>query len=209
MEQRTLLATSWPLLAYVWLESHVKRTRGRQERALLHALTSVLPPALQYVVFQPLQHHHHHHHAHQEPQDHSEPQDPQDQLDFQDQQDHPEAQDQLDHPDHQEPQLDQPDHPEDQDLKDHPDPQDPPDPQDQLDQTAHQDHWEPQPHHHHHPHHHHAQLSASPSVSQHAQLTVAHRRNIKKRINVFSYSLEWLIRLLPIVIFRLHPRDSS
>merc|ERR1711962_396746 len=174
----------------------------------LHALTSVLPPALQSVVYQPLQHHHHHHQAHQEHQDHSEPQDPQDQLDFQDQQDHQEDQDQLDHPDPQEPQLDQPDHPEDQDLKDHPDPQDPQDPQDQLDQMAHQDHWEPQPHHHHH-HHHHAQLSASPNVSQHAQLTAVHRRNISKRIEDSCNCLEWLIRLLPIVIFRLHPRDSS
>merc|ERR1712156_900428 len=53
-------------------------------------------------------------------------------------------------------------------------------PQDQLDQTARQDHWEPQPHHHHHGHHHHAQLSASPHVSQHAQLTAVHRRNISE-----------------------------
>merc|ERR1711962_828854 len=52
---------SWPLLAYVWLEFHVKRIRDRQEHALLHALTSVPPPALQSVVSQPLQHHHHHH----------------------------------------------------------------------------------------------------------------------------------------------------
>merc|ERR1711962_1980904 len=102
---------SWPLLAYVWLEIHVKRIRDRQEHALLHALTSVLPPALQSVVYQPLQHHHHHHQAHQE----------------------------------------------------------------------HQDHSEPQPHHHHHHHHHHAQLSVSPSVSQHAQLPVAHRRSIRNR----------------------------
>merc|ERR1711962_1556481 len=137
----------------------------------LHALTSVLPPALQSVVYQPLQHHHHHHQAHQEHQDHSEPQDPQDQQ---------EAQDQLDHQDHQEPQLDQLDHPEDQDQQDHPDQLDHQDHQDQLDQTAHQDHSEPQPHHHHHHHHHRAQQSVLPRVSQHAQLPAAHRRSTSR-----------------------------
>merc|ERR1712042_293237 len=55
---------SWPLLAYVWLESHVKRTRDHQGPVLPHALTSVLPLVLLYAVFQQLQHHlHHHHHA--------------------------------------------------------------------------------------------------------------------------------------------------
>merc|ERR1711937_161229 len=69
--------------------------------------------------------------------------------------------DHQDHQDHQEPQLDQLDH------------------QDHQDQTDHQDHQDHQPHHHHHHHQHHAQQSASPSVSQPAQLHAAHRRSIR------------------------------
>merc|ERR1712062_728073 len=52
-----------------------------------------------------------------------------------------------------------------------------------------------QPLHHHHHHHHHAQQSVSPSVSQHAQLPVAHRRSIRKWTYDLSYCLEWFYRL--------------
>merc|ERR1712142_905092 len=176
---------SWPLLAYVWLESQEKRTRDRQERAPDHALLHVLPLVCQYVVYQPHQHHHHHHQAHQEPQDHSEPQDLLDQLDFQDQQEPQVAQDPPDPQDPQEHQLD------------------PQDPLDQLDQMAHQDHWVLQHHHHHHHHHHHAQQSASLHVSQPAQLRAAHRRNIRNRTNS-SAIVEWMLALFAISCCRYH-----
>merc|ERR1712193_349192 len=92
--------------------------------------------------------------------------------------------------------------------QDHPDHLDHQDQLDPLDQMAHQDHWEPQPHHHHH-HHHHAQQSVSPSVSQHAQLPVAHRRSIRKWTYDLSYCLEWFYRLLPITIFSHHSKNYN
>merc|ERR1711907_780285 len=68
---------------------------------------------------------------------------------------------------------------------------------DQLDQTAHQDHWELQPHHHHH----HAQQSVSPNVSQHAQHHVAHRRSTRFRTPKSSASVEWMLALRDISSF--------
>merc|ERR1712072_780764 len=82
------------------------------------------------------------------------------------------------------------------DPEDHQDPQDHQDHLDHQDQTAHQDLWEPQ-HHHHHLHHHH----------HHAQLSVAHRRSIKK-CGIFSL-VGWILAFISIESFSGHHRAYS
>merc|ERR1712042_202536 len=77
---------------------------------------------------------------------------------------------------------------------------------DPQDQTAHQDLWEPQPHHH---LHHHPQLSVSPSVSQPAQLPVAHRRNIKKWNSGINSFMGWILAFISIESFSGHHRARS